>query len=128
MFVARGVPEGADVSDLGWEVHPEGLGVVIREWSARSRLPIYVTENGIADASDAKRARFIVDHLRVIARAIRDGIDVRGYYHWSLTDNFEWAEGYGPRFGLVEIDYATQARRVRASAETYARIARTRTL
>jgi beta-glucosidase len=126
LFMGRGVPPGAEVNDLGWEVYPAGLGAVLRDWAARSGLPLYVTENGIADAADAQRARFIVRHLAEVARAIADGVDVRGYFHWSLVDNFEWAEGYAPRFGLIEVDYATQARRVRPSAEAYTRIARSR--
>ena len=89
---------------------------------------MHVTENGIADARDSKRGAFLVDHLRELERAIADGIDVRGYYHWSLLDNFEWAEGYEPRFGLVEMDYATGARRTRESARLYARIAATRSV
>ena len=67
--------------------------------------------------------RFIVRHLARVARAIARGIDVRGYYHWSLLDNFEWAEGYGPRFGLVEVDYATQARRLREGAAGFNMVA-----
>jgi len=128
LFVARTVPAGAEVSDLGWEVYPEGLGFLVRRWAERSRLPVYVTENGIADASDSKRGPFLVRHLSEIARAIADGIPVLGYFHWSLLDNFEWAEGYGPRFGLVEVDYATQERRPRESAGLYSRIARDRAL
>jgi len=128
LFIARDVLPGAPVSDLGWEIYPAGLGALVREWAARSGLPVYVTENGIADAADAKRASFLVDHLAQVASAIADGVDVRGYFHWSLLDNFEWAEGYAPRFGLVEVDYATQARRVRPSGELYARIARERAL
>jgi beta-glucosidase len=89
---------------------------------------MYVTENGIADATDAKRPAFLAAHLAEIARALASGIDVRGYYHWSLLDNFEWAEGYTPRFGLVAVDYATQARTVRPSGRLYAEIARTRDL
>ena len=128
LFVSRGVPPGAPVSDLGWEIYPEGLDHVVRAWALRSGLPVYVTENGIADARDEKRGRFIVDHLAELGRAIADGVDVRGYFHWSLLDNFEWAEGYEPRFGLVGVDYATGARRVRESARVYARIARERAL
>jgi beta-glucosidase len=128
LFVARTVPAGAEVSDLGWEVYPEGLGLLVRRWAERSRLPVYVTENGIADASDSKRGPFLVRHLSEIARAIADGIPVLGYFHWSLLDNFEWAEGYWPRFGLVEVDYATQERRPRESARLYSRIARDRAL
>ncbi len=126
LFIGRRVPAGAEVSDLGWEVYPQGLGRLLRLWSRRSGVPIYVTENGIADAADAKRTSFLERHLAEVAGAIAEGIDVRGYYHWSLVDNFEWAEGYAPRFGLVAVDYATQARSVRPSARRYAEIARSR--
>ncbi|HEX4448822.1 MAG TPA: family 1 glycosylhydrolase [Polyangiaceae bacterium] len=128
LFTTRRVPAGAELSDLGWEIYPEGLGRLVRIWAARSGLPVYITENGLADAADVRRVSFIERHLAELARAIAAGVDVRGYFHWSLLDNFEWAEGYEPRFGLVEIDYATQQRRVRPSARRYAEIARTRTL
>ena len=128
MFVARGVPPGAPVSDLGWEIFPRGLGTLARAWAARSGLPVYVTENGIADAADTRRASFLVDHLAELEAAIADGVDVRGYFHWALLDNFEWAEGYAPRFGLAAVDYATQERRLRSSGELYGRIARARAL
>jgi beta-glucosidase len=126
LFTSRQVPPGAAVSDLGWEIYPAGLGRLARTWGRRSGVPVYITENGIADAADAKRGAFLVDHLTELGRAIADGVDVRGYFHWSLTDNFEWAEGYAPRFGLFEVDYATQERRPRASARLYAGIARDR--
>jgi beta-glucosidase len=126
LFTARRVPAGAELSDLGWEIYPEGLGALVRTWARRSGLPVYVTENGLADAADSRRASFLERHLAELARALADGVDVRGYFHWSLVDNFEWAEGYEPRFGLVEVDFATQARRPRASARRYAEIARTR--
>jgi beta-glucosidase len=87
-------------------------------------VPLLVTENGLADATDAQRPRFLLDHLAWTHRAIADGADVRGYLHWSLIDNFEWAFGFGPRFGLAEMDYATFARTPRPSAHLYARIAR----
>ncbi len=129
LFIRRHVGAGAETSDLGWEIYPEGLGMVIADWSRRSGgIPVYVTENGIADARDVHRAKFLVRHLASVARAIAQGIDVRGYYHWSLLDNFEWAEGYAPRFGLVAVDFATQRRTPRASAEVYARIARSRAI
>jgi beta-glucosidase len=128
LFVRRGVPRGAEVSDLGWEIYPEGLGVLARTWARRSGLPVYVTENGIADAGDTKRESFLVRHLAEVARAIEDGVDVRGYFHWSLLDNFEWSEGYAPRFGLFEVDYATLERRARPSAVAYAKIAKERAL
>jgi beta-glucosidase len=128
LFVRRGVPPGAAVNDLGWEIYPAGLGQLVRRWSKRSGLPIYVTENGIADARDDKRGPFLVAHLTELARAMADGVDVHGYFHWSLLDNFEWAEGYEPRFGLVEVDYATGERRPRPSASLYARIVRERSI
>jgi beta-glucosidase len=127
LFIRRHVAPGAETNDLGWEIYPEGLGMVLDEWSGRSGgLPVHITENGVADARDVLRPRFLVRHLAQVARAIARGIDVRGYYHWSLLDNFEWAEGYVPRFGLVHVDYATQARRLRASGELYGRIVRAR--
>lgn len=121
-FVRREVPRGAEVSDLGWEVYPEGLGELLRTWGRATKLPIYVTENGIADSRDAQRPSFLVRHLGQIADALREGIDVRGYFHWTLLDNFEWAEGYAPRFGLYEVDSATQARKARPSVEVFRRI------
>jgi beta-glucosidase len=125
LFIHRQVAPGAEMNDLGWEIYPDGLERVIEEWARRSGgLPVYVTENGVADARDALRPRFLVRHLARVARAIAHGVDVRGYYHWSLLDNFEWAEGYAPRFGLVEVDFATLERRPRPSAEVYAKIAR----
>jgi len=125
-FLARTVPPGAEVNDLGWEIYPEGLGRLLDAWGPRAGVPLYITENGIADADDDQRPRFLVRHLAEVARAAARGVDVRGYMHWSLMDNFEWAEGYAPRFGLVRVDYATQERQPRPSAELYARIARAR--
>jgi beta-glucosidase len=129
MFIARDIPPGAEKNDLGWEIYPDGLLTVLEAWSRRTGgLPVYVTENGVADARDALRPRFLVRHLERVAEALARGIDVRGYYHWSLLDNFEWAEGYAPRFGLVAVDYATGKRTPRPSAEVYARIARARAI
>jgi beta-glucosidase len=128
LFVSRGVSAGAEVSDLGWEIYPQGLGDVVRTWGRRSGLAVYITENGIADARDTKRAAFIRSHLAELAGAMADGVDVRGYFHWSLLDNFEWAEGYEPRFGLVRMDYTTGQRIIRESGRAYADIARRRTL
>jgi beta-glucosidase len=125
-FVLLEATPGAEVSDLGWEVLPEGFGHFLRTWARLSGRPVYVTENGIADARDVQRASFVVRHLAQVADALGDGVDVRGYFHWTLLDNFEWAEGYGPRFGLVEVDFASQARRLRPSADVFRRIATTR--
>ena len=127
LFADRSVPAGAPLSDLGWEIYPEGLGMVLRRL-ARRHKPIWITENGIADAADDRRTAFIAAHLAQVARASAAGVDIRGYLYWSLLDNFEWAEGYAPRFGLYAVDYVTQARTLRASGEAYARIAKSHRL
>ncbi len=85
----------------------------------RFEKPIYITENGLADEGDVKRSWFVVETLKRVHRAIENGADVGGYLHWSLMDNFEWAEGFWPRFGLVEIDYKTLERKMRPSAHLY---------
>jgi len=112
--VSQGTRPGAPVNDLGWEIYPEGLTRLLTELSERYPAPVYITENGTADAADAWRARFLYDHWAAIRAA---DATVERYYHWCFTDNWEWIEGEGPRFGLVELDYETQARRPRASAE-----------
>ncbi len=110
-------------SDLGWEINPTAFGRVLR-WLSRYHKPIIITENGIADATDRLRPSFIIEHIREIQSAIRDGVDIRGYLHWSLLDNFEWADGFGPRFGLIKVDYVTQQRTPRPSAFVYEKICR----
>ncbi len=81
-------------------------------------LPVVITENGIADAGDVNRARFIAEHLFQAGWAIQRGVDLRGYFHWALVDNFEWANGFCPHFGLASYDVTTKARTVRPSAQT----------
>ncbi|MEO8065762.1 MAG: family 1 glycosylhydrolase [Candidatus Doudnabacteria bacterium] len=102
-------------SDMGWFLYPEGIYHLLGDLK-KYNLPIYITENGLADAADNRRAKFIRESLRWIQKAILEGVNVRGYFYWSLTDNYEWTYGFGPRFGLIEIDYATQKRTVRKSA------------
>ncbi len=109
--------EGA-VSDLQWPIRPEGLTHVLLKLKPM-RLPIYITENGVADAADSRRADFIRAHLRAVEQAQASGVDVRGYLHWSLLDNFEWDLGFGSRFGLVAVDYNTFERTPRPSAYVY---------
>ena len=109
------------VSDLGWEIYPEGIYHTLRNLK-EYKLPIYITENGLADANDEKRTKFIKDHLFWIYKAIKQGVDVRGYLYWSLLDNFEWDKGFWPRFGLVEVDFKTFERKIRPSAYEYAKI------
>ena len=110
-------------TDLAWEIYPDGIYKVLKEIK-KYNLPIYITENGLADAKDEKRKEFIVDHLKWMHKAIEEGADVRGYFHWSLLDNFEFPEvrGFWPRFGLVEIDFKTQERKIRPSAFGYTTI------
>ena len=109
-------------SDIAWETYPQGLYFVHKEVWRRFKKPIFILENGIADAEDKNRARFIQEHLYWVKEAIKSGIDVRGYFYWSLLDNFEWEHGFWPRFGLVEVDYKTQERKTRESAKIYADI------
>jgi beta-glucosidase len=100
------------------EVYPEGMMPLLRRL-ARTRLPIYITENGLPDADDDQRPDFIVRHLRALWAAIQFNYPVQGYYHWSFVDNFEWGEGWRMKFGLYELDPATQARTPRRSAFVY---------
>ena len=106
------------------EIYPEGLYHTLRWVWERYRKPIFVTENGLPDDDDDQRPSFIVRHLRQVHRAIQEGVDVRGYFHWTLVDNFEWADGWGLRFGLVALNPETQERTPRPSARLYARICR----
>lgn len=99
----RTARRGAPTSDLGWEIYPQGLERALRE-CAPFGLPMLVTENGIADAKDRWRPDFIRASLAALDRARGDGIDVRGYFHWSLMDNFEWMDGAHGRFGLFATD------------------------
>jgi beta-glucosidase len=116
-------------TDLGWEIDPSGLDeLLLRLHRDYPSLPLYVTENGAAfdDVPDADdmvqdlgRIRFLDGHLRAAHRAIQGGVDLRGYFVWSLLDNFEWAEGYAKRFGIVYVDFPTQRRLPKDSARWY---------
>lgn len=105
-------------NDLGWELYPEGLGQIARALRNQQK-PILITEHGLADADDSRRPAFLEQSLRSLSTVIQEGAPVIGYLHWSLLDNFEWADGFMPRFGLVEVDYTTQKRTPRASASLY---------
>lgn len=111
------------VSEMGWGIHPAGLGRMIR-FVKNYRLPIFITENGIADGKDQYRSQYLIQHLKEVAREMREGADIRGYYYWSLLDNFEWVKGFKPRFGLVEVNYETFKRTPRESSRVYADIIR----
>jgi beta-glucosidase len=105
------------------EPFPQGIGA-LDEWLARLGKPLVITENGYADALDRVRPAVIVEALRALHRLIERGFDVRGYHHWTLVDNFEWDAGWDLRFGLYELDLATQARNVRRSGRFYGEVAR----
>jgi beta-glucosidase len=121
----RDVPGPLPKTQMGWEIYPEGLHHFLTRL-ARDHvgdLPIYVTENGMANAdvladgavNDASREDFLFSHLAATKQAIADGANVRGFFYWSLLDNYEWAEGYQKRFGLVHVDYKTLARTPKSS-------------
>jgi beta-glucosidase len=117
-------PPGTRTTQLGWAVHPAGLRDVLHR-AARTGLPLYVTENGIATEDDDERIDYLHSHLAAVAGALADGVDVRGYLHWSAFDNFEWSEGFRPRFGLVAVDRDDDLARVpKPSAYAFADLAR----
>jgi len=121
-------PTNADqmISDLGWSIYPHGFYQVLTDTHQRYDKPIYILESGMADSemNDLRRQAFLVSHLVELWNAIEfGGADIRGYIHWSLTDNFEWAEGFSARFGLIKIDYENNFRREpRVSAGVYSKI------
>jgi beta-glucosidase len=122
-------PDGGEITAMGWPVVPEGLAELLLRIERDYRPgPLYVTENGACyedvlgpggEIRDTQRQRYLMRHLGALRQAIADGAPVKGYFAWSLVDNFEWAEGYSKRFGLVHIDYATQRRRLKDSAKWY---------
>ena len=114
-------------NQMGWEIYPQGLCQLFHRLK-RYRLPILVTENGICVERDEQRDEFIYSHLASLAQAVKEGAPVMGYLYWSLLDNFEWAEGFVPRFGLIEVDYKTQERKVRPSALKMAELIRAGTI
>ncbi|MEV6712874.1 family 1 glycosylhydrolase [Lentzea sp. NPDC051208] len=116
-------PEGAEMTQMGYEFYPEALENVLRR-AASAGLPLMVTENGVATDDDTRRVEFITRAVAGVERCLADGIDVRGYFYWSALDNFEWMLGYRPTFGLVAVDRETQQRTVKDSARHLGAIAR----
>ncbi len=121
--------EGRPVTDFGWPVVPEGLTELLCGFRERygDRLPpVVITENGCsyAGTDDHDRIAYLDAHLRALHAALRAGVDVRGYFVWSLMDNFEWAEGYARRFGLVHVDFATLERTPKASYHWFREVLR----
>ena len=122
----NGIVESDETTQTGWEFYPQALDGTIRRASRVSQgKPILLTENGIATANDAKRIAFMDRALRSVYACMADGIDVRGYLHWSLLDNFEWSAGFEPRFGMIAVDRETFARHPRPSAHWLGAVART---
>jgi beta-glucosidase len=109
---------------MGYEVWPDALEACLRYAAGRVNVPIYITESGIATEDDLQRVDFIGKTLTGVLRCLDSGIDIRGYIHWSLLDNFEWIMGYRPKFGLVAVDRATQRRTLKPSAHYLGEIAR----
>ncbi len=105
-------------SEMGWRTFPEGIYHLLLDLKKYDK-PIYITENGIANARDDMRQDFIRQHLQWTAKAIDEGADVKGYFYWTLTDTYEWHDGFGPKFGLVEVNFETQERKVRDSANIF---------
>jgi beta-glucosidase len=118
-------------TDMGWEVYPEGLYLLLKELSEKYHVPLYITENGAAypdrlvdgEVRDVERCSYLRQHIIQAHRGIQDGVDLRGYFVWSLLDNFEWAHGYSKRFGLFYVDYQTQKRYWKESAKFYQQVA-----
>jgi len=124
----RRPPEGARVTQMGYEYRPQALAAACRDAWVATKRPIFVTENGIAASDDAERAAFIREALANLHALTIEGVDLRGYLYWSLLDNFEWLYGYRMQFGLIGVDRTTQARAIKPSAIMLGQIARANAL
>ena len=128
------IPHSAERTAMGWPVESHGLTeLLVRLLEEYTSAPIYVTENGCAaydyvdpegEVKDEERIAFLEAHLRAAHEALERGVDLKGYFVWSLLDNFEWAEGYSKRFGLIYVDYGTQRRIPKLSARWYSEVIR----
>jgi beta-glucosidase len=123
-----GPEPGVPVLLMGYEFWPEALEGSVRYAAQAAGVPIHVTENGIGTTDDAQRIAYVRRALTALGRCLADGLDVRSYFYWSLLDNFEWLFGYGPRFGLVDVDRTTQRRTVKPSGQWLGRIAQANVL
>jgi beta-glucosidase len=126
-FIRRFNVPGRPVTDMGLSADPIWMRAVLNELR-RLAKPVYITESGLATHDDQWRGRYIAETLHNVLLAIADGVDVRGYFHWTNTDNFEWARGYETRFGLIEVDRKTLERTIKPSGRLYGRIAQANAL
>ena len=117
------VPSSGELTEMGYLFWPQCVEYTVRKVARATGLPIYVTENGIGTNDDTQRIRYLKEALRGVKNVLDDGLDVRGYFQWSLLDNFEWALGYGPKFGIVSVDRTTFERTAKPSAQWYADVA-----
>jgi beta-glucosidase len=128
-FVRRTNPPGLEENDFGWAQNPHWMRVCLGELHReRPDLPVYITESGTAMRDDRRREPFLRETLEEVRGAIDDGCDVRGYFHWTSVDNFEWARGYAMQFGLIGLDLETQRRTIKPSGRLFAEIARANAL
>ncbi|MBF0557835.1 MAG: family 1 glycosylhydrolase [Nitrospirae bacterium] len=117
--------DGYGLTDMGWEIHPRGLEKVLR-YASKLHIPLIITENGIATRDGQKKIKYMKRHIDAVEKSIKDGIDVRGYYYWSLIDNYEWLQGLDARFGLYRVDFDTLKRQPTNAAAYYSYIIKTR--
>lgn len=123
IFKAEVAPCEGDCSDWGWEIYPKGIRDILNWLYKKYRRTILITENGIADASGEKRPRYLLSHLEEIYKSIyEDGIPIKGYFHWTLMDNYEFAQGFRMRFGLYRVNFQTKERIPTKAVELYGRI------
>lgn len=117
--------DGYGLTDMGWEIHPRGLEKVLR-YALKLKVPLIITENGIATRNARKKIRFMKAHVDVLERCIKNGMDVRGYFYWSLIDNYEWLQGLDARFGLYNVDFDTLERKPTDAATYYSYLIKSR--
>jgi beta-glucosidase len=117
--------DGRGLTDMGWEIHPRGLEKVLR-YASRLNVPLIITENGIATRDSQKKIAFMKEHLDAVERCREQGMDIRGYFYWSLIDNYEWLQGLDARFGLYRVDFNTLRRTPTNAAAYYSYLIKSR--
>lgn len=117
--------DGHGLTNMGWEIHPRGLEKVLR-YASRLNLPLYITENGIASHNTEEKVKYMKKHVDVVERCLRDGLNVKGYFYWTLLDNYEWLQGFDARFGLYRVDFDTLERSQTFAATYYSYLIQSR--